>query len=277
MTRGPSAPPDDGSPPEALETSPLDTCVREGVALRVADRGRGGPPLVLVHGWGCSHRFFAPQIRRFSKAHRVVAPDLRGHGASDAPHDAIGVATLADDLAWLCTRLALERPLLVGHSLGGAVALAAAARLPEVAGLCLLDPALLFAEAARPGMQRMVERLALANWRDAVRAYASRVFFLEGGPAPRPEWVEEMLATPRRVLHPIYRDMLAFDPLPALARLRAPVLLVDPARPAGDRALLRRALPGLRERPIEGVGHFLQLEAPHRVGDALADFVAACT
>lgn len=276
MTAGPSAPADGGSADAALEASPLDTHVRDGVSLRVADRGRGGRPLVFVHGWGCSHRFFAPQIRRFSDAHRVVAPDLRGHGASDAPHDPIGVATLAEDLTWLCTRLSLERPLLVGHSLGGAVALEAAARLPEVAGLCLLDPALLFAEAARPGMQRMAERLTLASWRDAVRSWATRVFFLEGGPPPRPEWIELLLATPRRVLHPTYRDMLAFDPLPALARLRAPVLLIDPPRPVGDRTLLRRALPGLREHPIAGVGHFLQLEAPDRVGDALADFVAAC-
>lgn len=260
-----------------MTTAPLASIVRGDVTLRYRDAGAGPPPLVFVHGWGCSQRHFAPQLRHFSTAHRVVAPDQRGHGASDAPHDPIGVEGLADDLAWLCGALSLERPVLVGHSLGGTIALETARRLPAVAGVALLDPALLFAERALPGMERMVERLTLASWRDAVREFAAKVFFAEGDTSDHGERVEGLLETPRRVLHPTFRDMLAFDPGPALEQVAAPVLLLDPPRPVGDRARLRAALPGLSEETIAGAGHFLQLEAPDAVNAALARFIARCS
>lgn len=259
-----------------MASAALKTLDRDGVALRTVDTGAGAPPLVLVHGWGCSHRHLAPQIRHFAGSHRVVAPDQRGHGESDAPHEPIGVDQLADDLVWLCDRLSLERPLLAGHSLGATIALEAATRLPAVAGVALLDPALLFADAALPGLQRMVERLTLASWRDAVREFAERVFFLDADPAARRALVDGLLEAPRRVLHPTFRDMLAFDAGPALARIQAPVLLIDPPRPVGDRAKLRAALPGLIESPVDGVGHFLQLEAPAAVDAALERFFATC-
>jgi pimeloyl-ACP methyl ester carboxylesterase len=259
-----------------MTTGTLASIPRDGTILRVHDVGSGSPPLIFIHGWSCSHRHFAPQIQHFSVEHRVVAPDQRGHGESDAPHSPIGVDVLADDLTWLCQALSLERPLLVGHSLGGLIALETARRLPEVAGVALLDPALLFAERALPGLHRMVERLTLASWRDAVREFAEQVFFADGDSSDHSERVDELLRTPRRVLHPTFRDMLAFDPEPALRSIDAPVLLLDPPRPVGDRTLLRAALPALTEESIPGVGHFLQLEAPAAVNAALSRFIRGC-
>lgn len=259
-----------------MATDTLASIPREGVTLRVYEGGAGSPPLVFVHGWGSSHLQFAPQLQHFSVDHHVVAPDQRGHGESEAPHDPIGVDLLAGDLAWLCQALSLERPLLVGHSLGGLIALETARRLPEVAGVALLDPALLFHERALPGLQRMVERLTLASWRDAVREFAERVFFADGETSDPHEVVNALLRTPRRVLHPTFRDMLDFDPGPALRSIDAPVLLLDPARPVGDRALLRAALPAMTEESVAGAGHFLQLEAPGAVNAALERFVRRC-
>ena len=57
---------------------------RDGVKLAFDQIGSGSPPLVLVHGWTCNHGYFAPQREHFSKRHRVVSVDLRGHGQSDA-------------------------------------------------------------------------------------------------------------------------------------------------------------------------------------------------
>ena len=79
------------------------------------------------------------------------------------------------------------------------------------------------------------------------------------------------------MLHPTLRDLLDFDPGPALARLDAPVLLMDPPRPAGDRARLRAARPDLEVHSVEGVGHFVQLEAPEVVNATLDRFVARCS
>ena len=57
---------------------------RAGVALAYEERGQGSPPMVFVHGWSCDHRYFAPQVERFSQDHRAIAVDLRGHGETEA-------------------------------------------------------------------------------------------------------------------------------------------------------------------------------------------------
>src|SRR5258708_22015724 len=58
---------------------------RDNVAFAYEDVGSGSQPFLFVHGWTCNHNFFAPQIEYFSRFHRVIAADLCGHGASDAP------------------------------------------------------------------------------------------------------------------------------------------------------------------------------------------------
>src|ERR1700676_2448666 len=96
---------------------------RDNVAFAYEDVGSGSQPFLFVHGWTCNHNFFAPQIEYFSRFHRVIAADLCGHGASDAPQRKYTVPEFADDLAWLCGELGVERAVLVGHSMGGLIAL----------------------------------------------------------------------------------------------------------------------------------------------------------
>ena len=101
---------------------------RDGVALAYDEAGHGDPPLLLVHCWTCDHTFFAPQFHYFRRTHRVVAVDLRGHGASDKPGQDYTVAGFVDDLVWLCGQLELTKPVVIGHSMGGNIALELAAR-----------------------------------------------------------------------------------------------------------------------------------------------------
>jgi non-heme chloroperoxidase len=77
-----------------------------------------GPPLVLVHGVGCSHRDWLPVARRLARRHCVLAWDARGHGSCRPVHGSITLARLAEDLAEMLDHFGLERPVLVGHSMG---------------------------------------------------------------------------------------------------------------------------------------------------------------
>jgi pimeloyl-ACP methyl ester carboxylesterase len=92
---------------------------RDGVSLFYEEAGGGRPPIVLVHGWCCDHTFMAPQFAHFGDAHHILAVDLRGHGQSDRPQQAYTISGFADDLAWICHELTLQRPVVVGHSMGG--------------------------------------------------------------------------------------------------------------------------------------------------------------
>ena len=73
---------------------------REGVALAYEEVGLGEPPLLFVHCWCGDHTFFAGQVEHFRRSHRVVAVDLRGHGASDKPQIAWALANLHETSAF---------------------------------------------------------------------------------------------------------------------------------------------------------------------------------
>ncbi|MEU1516029.1 alpha/beta fold hydrolase [Streptomyces sp. NPDC005811] len=98
---------------------------------RAFRRAGQGPALVLVHGIGDSSATWADLIPALARTHTVVAPDLLGHGASDKPRADYSVAAYANGLRDLLTTLGIESATLVGHSLGGGVAMQFAYQFPE--------------------------------------------------------------------------------------------------------------------------------------------------
>ena len=92
-----------------------------GVELSVEAAGVG-PPIVFVHGWSMSGRFFERQLRGLPAGHRVVVPDLRGHGRSEKALHGHTVPSYARDLQALLVQLGVQRPVLVGWSMGAMVA-----------------------------------------------------------------------------------------------------------------------------------------------------------
>lgn len=95
---------------------------------------RAGPAdaekIIFIHGWTEDHTVWSSQIKHFSKSYDVVAYDQRGHGASEKPHDA-SLRVLKDDLRALIESFGFEKVILVGHSMGGMVALLFTLQHPE--------------------------------------------------------------------------------------------------------------------------------------------------
>ena len=104
---------------------------RDGVPLAFDVRGAGEPTLVFLHGWACDRGYWREQLDVFAKDHRVVSLDFAGHGESGAGRRAWSIDGLASDLVMVVEALDLRRVVLVGHSMGGSVALAAAPRLRD--------------------------------------------------------------------------------------------------------------------------------------------------
>jgi pimeloyl-ACP methyl ester carboxylesterase len=89
----------------------------DGITLRFITIG-SGPPLLFIHGWSQSAAEWSKQIAEFSKTHRVISVDLRGHGESDKPEHGYRISRLAADVHDLVAHLDLEDLTLVGHSMG---------------------------------------------------------------------------------------------------------------------------------------------------------------
>jgi pimeloyl-ACP methyl ester carboxylesterase len=168
----------------------------DGIRLHARDWGGSGQAVLLLHGLASNARIWDGVASRLAGAGlRVVALDQRGHGASDQPASGYDFATLGRDLDAALAALALERPVLAGHSWGANVALQFAAERPgTVAGLALVDGGLL-AVAEWAGATRDEARRRMAPPRFAVPltdwlAMAGR--FDPGGSGGQP-WVRDYL------------------------------------------------------------------------------------
>src|SRR5215217_1049177 len=142
---------------------------RDGVDLFYQEAAGGDPPVLLVHGWCCDHTYFAPQFERYAaRGQRVVAVELRGHGRSDKPEGTYAIGVFADDLAWVCEQIGLEKPVIIGHSMGGIVVFDLAARYPALpSAVIMLDAAIVLPSASRgpyPRSSRRCRALTTRRW-----------------------------------------------------------------------------------------------------------------
>jgi len=255
----------------------MTALLRDGVRLCYEESGTDSAPIVFVHGWCCDHSYFAPQFGHFAARHRVVSIDQRGFGESDKPAQAYTIEGFADDLAFICGELGLKRPALVGHSMGGAIALATAARHPDLPrAIALCDPAVIVPEVVLAGMRPFIEALAGPGYRAIAEGFiAERLFSKLDDPGRKARIVAQMTATPQHVMHSAFHHLFSFDSEAAARACRVPVLLIDAEAPIPDRARFKAACPQLQVAQTAGAGHFHQLEVPDQVNAMLDRFLAA--
>lgn len=261
--------------------------LRSGTKIRVVERGDpASPPVVLVHGLGCSAYTFHRNMPALSEAgFRAIAVDLKGHGLSDKPlaSDEYTVESLVEHLRDILDALGLERPALAGHSLGGSLIYHFAVRYPERAqclgllspvglrGLPLmglyrfLTPAVL-TPIIRQINPRVIVKLAL------MRVYGKRGHFTERdveeylAPSQFPEFSVAM----RELLHSYdwnaaaHRQLVAVN-LPAVALWGSR----DHMMPDDGMGIFTRLLPQIVLRGISDAGHIITEETPDEVNEGL--------
>jgi pimeloyl-ACP methyl ester carboxylesterase len=257
-----------------------------GVSMRWFEGG-AGMPIVLLHGFGGAATNWTLVAPRLLRLGRVVVPDLPGHGRSSAfPAPPETLDPFADRVAAL-----IEGPaLVVGHSLGGVVALRLASRRPElVRGLVLAgcagissatrasERALTFVSIVKPGKRVARWRRAVAQ-RALLRALAFGVVSVADPAALDARAASGFLAG--SALHTDVRSagdaLVRSDPRLDLARIRCPSLVLHGARDA--QVPLRDAFEYARRlraplRTIADCGHLVIGERPDAVVDAISDGV----
>ena len=265
-----------------LEAAAAQLLEVDGAELYVRVEG-DGPPVVLVHGLGLSGALWNRVCDALGGGHTIVRVDLRGAGRSrELERTELSLGRWAADLAAVLERLELERPTVVGHSLGAAVALKLALERPELPDALVLIGGEADLSNLAPRMLASAERIesmGLAAW---VEEFWSK----------NPPFSEPSLARDGAILDE-YRSLLlendagdyvrqcraiaGAEPLSGrLGEIGQPVLVVvggldDRTLPEHGRELAA-ALPNARLVELPDVGHSIPLEAPQATADAVADF-----
>jgi pimeloyl-ACP methyl ester carboxylesterase len=251
---------------------------RGTVSLAYRDVGTGRAPAILfVHGWGCDHSHFAPQQAFFGQKRRTIAVDLRGHGASDAPVQDYTVAGFADDLAWQCRELGLDRPIIVGHSMGGNIALELASRHSSLlAAAIIIDSVVFPPPALAEGLSAIAETLRGPEYLSVMAQSEALLFLPTDDPAVRSGIARTFTAVPQHVLASAYRGhLIDYDAAWAAKNCRIPVAYIGADTPLGDTSKFRELCPHLKVGQTLASGHFSTLLVPDQVNAMIAAFEQA--
>ncbi len=258
--------------------------LQEGLHIAVRSVGpEAAPPVVFLHGWGSSARMWDTTAAVLSQAFRCISLDLPGHGDSDKPpHDWYTIPRFAAAVAEVCRRLHLARPTLVGHSMGGTVALELAAEgAMPLAGLVAVNPVV---DGSRTPVRPWLERasgpvLGVLRWMWplAARWWANghREPESAGSSARQRQRADLLRTTPEAALGSA-RAVMNHNLFPKLSRIHTPTLILvgerdNTVHPWQGAAAARR-IPGARLQSLP-CGHHPMDEVPEAFQAALRDFL----
>lgn len=258
----------------------------------------GGRVMVLLHATGFLPWMWHPIARDLSDQYTLIAPYFCDHREFDPDEGGLSWITLADDLCELCIQLKLEKPLLVGHSMGATVMTIAEARNgPRAEAMIAIEPIFLPRDFYRQGIR--VEDHPLASksikrrnvWDDGASAkeyLRSKSLFkkwdeemldlyIRHGMKERREGGLELSCSPRREAS-LFMGGIQNDPWPTLSGVHCPVLVVEGEesenRPFINLREIASLFPKGRYRLIEGAGHLIPMERPREISALIRGFFA---
>jgi len=248
-----------------------------GIELAYDILGQTGHPLVLIHGFGLDHTIWMDMASNYLHNHRVILPDVRGHGDSDAPPGVYEMSLLAKDIAHLLEYLGINKATICGHSMGGYITLAFAEKYPErLAGMGLITSrSNADSEENREGRYKMMESV---QKRGAVALGKSLSPRLTTNETLIQEAYNLIAQTPPMGIIGVLKGMAERpDRTSLLSRIAVPTLVVagedDQIIDLGEAREMVHVLPRCKFLAISGVGHMPMWEAPAILAKGLDDLV----
>jgi pimeloyl-ACP methyl ester carboxylesterase len=244
-----------------------------GIEMAYEILGQTGYPLVLIHGFGLNRTIWLEMASKYLRNFRVILPDMRGHGESEVPQAAYPMPSMAQDLAHLLDFLGMNKAVICGHSMGGYVTLAFAAKYPErLAGMGLITTrSNADSEEKRQGRYQMVEEVYKRGSIAAAESLAPRLTDDEKIIRVAHDMIAE--TSPDGIVGALMGMAERSDRTGLLATIEVPALVVagekdqiinlDKAEEMAD------ALPNGKFLALSDAGHMPMMETPEALGEGL--------
>jgi proline-specific peptidase len=266
----------------------------EGAKLRPDGPAmREVPTLLLLHGGpGFDHSIFKPYFSEFADVAQVVYLDHRGNGRSDRDGpERWNLERWGDDIRAFCDRLEIEKPIVMGESFGGMVAMSYATRHPDHPGKLILsstaakmrpDRSLDVFERLGGGEAREIARRFFEDPSDAaMMEYVRKCLPLYSRRPRSPEWMQRSIQNMELTAFFFRGEIRTFDLLPALGRIRCPTLIaagdMDPITPIQNSEDIAAAIPKgfARLERFPAAGHGVHHDEPEHFARAVRGFIAS--
>jgi pimeloyl-ACP methyl ester carboxylesterase len=246
----------------------------DSVSIHYDVRGDGTPVLIFVHGWCCDRHYWDQQVDHFAAHYTVVRVDLAGHGVSGQDRAQWTMEAFGQDVVAVVEDLGLERVVLIGHSMGGAVIIEAAKRLPgTVIGLVGADTWSDLGHAMTPA--ELAEFLVpfRTDVVEAIRALIPTAFVPTSDPTLVQEVVRNMSAISPQVGLGAWEELLLYDRVmqERLQAIAAPKVAINADWRPTDVDAAQYC--GVQVMLMSGVGHFLMMEDPRTFNRLLDEAV----
>jgi pimeloyl-ACP methyl ester carboxylesterase len=241
----------------------------------VDDGGAGAVPVVFVHALAGNTQQWSAQFSHVRTTRRAVALDLRGHGQSLAPANGdYAIDAMAQDIQMVVEQLGIQKFILVGHSMGGSVAVAYAGAYPQrVAGLLLVDPSGDSTQMPTEEVQQYIGALESEAYSNVVEGYWSQLL-TGSSETTETKVMQDLRETSKATVVGVFKELFKYNPAPALERYDGPKLSVITSFNETPFSL-HNLISNLPHKRITGTGHWLQLDKSETFNRTMDDFLAS--
>ena len=277
------------TPPPAAETPPSPAAAgngapqlamsADGVHIEYHVYGKGDPAVILIHGWSCDGNYWSAQLADLKARYTTVTVDLAGHGASGNNRTDWSMGNFGEDVAAVARQLQNGKIILVGHSMGGPVALEATRRIGDrVAGIIVVDSLKTIGQPLPTDAQvKAWVQPFRDNFIGHTREFVTGTLFQKDAD---PKFVQkvayDMALEPQAVAVPAMESLLRMDFTQVLPDVHVPIVAINSSLPPPtDAARIRKSIPNFKAITLDKTDHFLMMDAPERFNPVLLQEIAA--
>ncbi len=258
-------------PAEAAESMSVNS--PDGVPIFYQVQGKGDITLVLIHCWCCDKSFWESQVPVFAKDYQVVTLDLGGHGESGTGREDWTLEAFGEDVTTVVNKLNLGKIILIGHSMGGPVAVQAARLLREqVLGIVAVDTLL---NVEQKFTQEQVEQFMAPMRKDfkgaAENFLRSNMFTPKSDPALVEKIVNKMTSAKPEIGLGAMENMFKYNLSGVMDKIKVPIRLIIADKFPYDIEAGKRHAVSFEVKVMKDVGHFLHMEAPDTFNKLLSE------